>query len=307
MSLGAGTFDFLRNLPPPQEPEYWRSPGGLRLAWTEYGDPAGFPLIYCHGWPSSRLQAALVHHLARERALRVLAFDRPGIGHSDFQPGRTLENWPETIASFADSQGIGEFVQLGISGGGPYVLACAAMLPDRVRASAVLSGAVPLADGQRRGLHPFYRLLIPLRRLPYPWFTRALEHAARSATGPPDKAPLSWILRTIPAVDRETLLRNPEVFHALALSFSDGVRQGGRGVMEDAAIYLQPWNLPLQRIARPIRYWHGGADRHISAGMARTFVATIPHARLDVDPADGHFSLAIRRARCALDHLAGAG
>ena len=96
--------------------------------------------------------------------------------------------------------------------------------------------------------------------------------------------------------------KNPEALAALASSFSAGVRQGGRGVMQDADIYLQPWNLPLDRIARPIRYWHGGADRHISAGMARSFVSTIPHARLDVDPDEGHFSLAIRRARSAMDH-----
>jgi len=306
MSGGDGTLDFLRKLPPPRDPKYWDAPNGRRLAWAEYGDPAGRPLIYCHGWPSSRLQAALLHHLAGERGLRVLSADRPGIGRSDRDPGRRLSSWPELVAAFADSRGIGEFLQLGVSGGGPYVLACAAMLPDRVRASAVLCGAVPLADGQRRGLHPLYRLLIPLRKLPRPWFTPALEHAARSAKGPPDKPPLSWLLKTLPAVDREMLMQNPEALRVLAESFSEGVRQGGRGVMQDADIYLQPWNLPLERIARPIRYWHGDADRHISADMARGFVATIPHARLDVDPDEGHFSLAIRRARSAIDHLAGA-
>jgi pimeloyl-ACP methyl ester carboxylesterase len=110
-------------------------------------------------------------------------------------------------------------------------------------------------------------------------------------------------LKTLPKADRELLLANPEAQHVLATSFAEGVRQGGRGVMEDADIYLQRWNLPLANIARPIRYWHGGMDRNIGAEMVRKFVAGIPHARLDVDPDEGHFSLAIHRARDAMDHL----
>ncbi|HSP41298.1 MAG TPA: alpha/beta hydrolase, partial [Luteolibacter sp.] len=94
-----GTLDFLKNLPPPQEPRFWQSPAGYRLAWNEFGDPAGRPVLYCHGWPSSRMQAVLVHHLARERGLRVIAPDRPGMGLSEHVPGRTLASWPETMAA----------------------------------------------------------------------------------------------------------------------------------------------------------------------------------------------------------------
>ncbi|HSP42848.1 MAG TPA: hypothetical protein VLO11_08260, partial [Luteolibacter sp.] len=159
------------------------------------------------------------------------------------------------------------------------------------------------ADGQRRGLHPIYQLLIPLRHLPRACFTPPLKLAARIATGAPDEPPVSWILKTLPLADRELLLTHPEAQRVLAMSFAEGVRQGGRGVMEDADIYLQRWNLPLGNIAKPIRYWHGGMDRNIGAGMVREFVSGIPHARLDVDPDEGHFSLAIHRARDAMDYL----
>jgi pimeloyl-ACP methyl ester carboxylesterase len=77
--------------------------------------------------------------------------------------------------------------------------------------------------------------------------------------------------------------------------------------MEDAAVYFADWKLPLDRIRLPLRYWHGGRDRNISAEMARRFVEGIPNARLDVDPEEGHFSLAIHRAAAALDHLAMSG
>ena len=297
-------LEFLTNLPPVKTPRIWETADHQRVAWDEYGDPAGRPLIYAHGWPSSRLQARLLHHLARERGMRVLALDRPGIGQSTHQPGRTLESWPSLVAAFADAQGVGSFVQLGVSGGGPYVLACAAMLPHRVTASAVLCGAVPVTKQNRRGLHAAYRMLIPLRKLPRCLLSPPLAIAARIATGDPEKPPLSWILGTLPAADRVLLLDNPGVRRVLAESFREGVRQGGRGVMDDAEIYFHDWVIPLEKAVMPIRYWHGGRDGNISADMVREFVARIPGARLDVDPAEGHFSLAIHRARDAMDHLA---
>jgi pimeloyl-ACP methyl ester carboxylesterase len=297
-------LDYLTDVPPLRPPRLWETDDGRRVAWDEFGDPAGRPLIYAHGWPSSRLQARLLHHLARERGMRVLALDRPGIGQSTYQPGRTLESWPSLVAAFADAQGIGRFAQLGVSGGGPYVLACAAMLPQRVTASAVLCGAVPVTWQNRRGLHAAYRMLMPWRRLPRWLISPPLHVAACLATCDPDHPPMSWVLRVLPQADRRLLLDNPGVVRVLAESFREGVRQGGRGVMADADIYFHAWKIPLEKAIRPIRYWHGGRDGNISADMVREFVARIPGARLDVDPAEGHFSLAIHRARDAMDHLA---
>jgi len=48
MNTGAGTLEFTRNLPPPREPSIWQTAAGQRIAWTEYGDPAGRPVIYFH-------------------------------------------------------------------------------------------------------------------------------------------------------------------------------------------------------------------------------------------------------------------
>ena len=299
------TLEFLTDLPPLRPPRFWET-DEQRVAWDVYGDPAGRPLIYSHGWPSSRLQARLLHHLARERGMRVIALDRPGIGQSTYQAGRKLESWPALVAKFADAQDIGSFAQLGVSGGGPYVLACAAMLPHRVTASAVLCGAVPVTPHNRRGLHAAYRMLIPLRKLPRGLLSPPLHIAGRLATCDPEKAPLSWVLQSLPDSDRTLLLENPGVRRVLAESFREGVKQGGKGVMDDAEIYFHEWEIPLNRVTQPIRYWHGGRDGNISADMVREFVARIPGARLDVDPAEGHFSLAIRRARDAMDHLASA-
>jgi pimeloyl-ACP methyl ester carboxylesterase len=294
---------FLDDLPPAGQTHFWEAGGGRRVAWSEYGEPAGYPLVYCHGWPSSRQQARLVHHLARVRRIRVLALDRPGMGCSTRQTGRTLLDWPPLVAAFADAHGIRQFLQLAVSGGAPYVLACAACLPERVTASAVLCGAVPLAAGDVAKLAPAYRLVEPLRRLPKRLLSLPIRLAAGLALREPERLPISLLLRTMPAADRELLLSRPAARRVIAESVFDSLSRGA-GVLDDAEIYFHDWHLPLENMRQPPRYWHGGADQVIPVELARRFLARIPGARLDIVPAEGHFSLAVHRATAAMDHLA---
>jgi len=307
MTTSTKPMEFLRNLPPAEEPRFWQISPGRRLAWNEYGDPAGFPVMYYHGWPSSRLQARLAHHLALERGLRIVAMDRPGMGRSTFEPGRTLDSWPELMERFADALGIGKFGQLGVSGGGPYVLACAARIPERLTGSAVLGGAVPLAELRHgpRGLHPLYRLLIPCRKLPFWVFSALFQVASIASRWQPGLPPLSWLLRSVAEEDRRLLLDFPDVWAVITKSFQEGVCDGGgRGVMTDAEIYLQRLTIDLSSVHHPIRYWHGGEDRNIPLEMVREFTGKIAAAELIVDQEMGHFSLVLRRAPAALDYLA---
>ena len=302
MNEAAQPLDFFRDLPPIGEPRFWEISPGRRLAWNEYGDPGGKPVMYYHGWPSSRLQARLAHHLAQERGLRLIAMDRPGMGRSTWEPGRRLATWPELIGRFADSLGIGKFGQIGVSGGGPYVLACAARIPERLSGSAVLGGAVILDESGLRGLHPAYRMLGKVRKLPAPVFSGLFRLASVASRWQPGWPPLSWVLSTVAAEDRRLLLDSPNLWVLIAKSFREGVR--GRGVMTDAEIYFQPLDFDPGEVRHPIRYWHGGDDRNIPLASVREFTCRIPGAELTVEDGLGHFSLVIRRAAAALEHLA---
>ena len=307
MKVACDSLNFLQDLPPATEPRFWEMSPGRRLAWNEYGDPLGKVVMYYHGWPSSRLQARLAHHLARERGLRLIAMDRPGMGQSTFEPRRRLETWPQMITRFADALEIGKFGQLGVSDGGPYVLACAAAIPDRLIGSAVLGGAAILTEnsGGLRGLHPVYRSLIPFRKLPVAAFSPVFRLAAVTSRWKPDWPPLSWMIRSIGEEDGRLLLDHPEVWAVVTESFQAGVKMGGgHGVMADADIYFQPLEFDPATLRHPIRYWHGGNDRNIPVAMVREFTAKIRGANLEVDESLGHFSLVLRKAPEALDYLA---
>jgi pimeloyl-ACP methyl ester carboxylesterase len=75
---------------------------GRMLGFAEYGVPTGVPIVYFHGWPSSRLEPYAVREVCVQLGVRMIAADRPGFGLSDFQPGRTILARPR-IASIAAS------------------------------------------------------------------------------------------------------------------------------------------------------------------------------------------------------------
>src|SRR5207237_4830051 len=115
--------------------------------YAEYGSPAGQPIIYCHGVPSSRVEGDLIVNASTAAALgvRVVVPDRPGVGRSDYLPGRRIVDWPDDVLDLTNALGLERFAVLGSSGGAPYAAVCGALIPERIRALGLL-GAKPPPD-----------------------------------------------------------------------------------------------------------------------------------------------------------------
>jgi pimeloyl-ACP methyl ester carboxylesterase len=113
---------------------------GRLLAYTDLGAPGGPVVMYRHGAPTSRLDLSGFEHAFAERGVRVVSADRPGYGGSSPQPGRRLEDWPSDVAALADHLGVERFAVMAWSSGGPYAVACAALLPGRVASAGVVAG-----------------------------------------------------------------------------------------------------------------------------------------------------------------------
>jgi hypothetical protein len=89
---------------------------GAVIAFEEYGNANGEPVIFCHGWPSSRIMARLTDEPARDLGIRIISPDRPGISGSSLQPDRKLTDWPRLVARLTDHLAICTFRMLAISG-----------------------------------------------------------------------------------------------------------------------------------------------------------------------------------------------
>jgi len=109
---------------------------GCSAAVWRFGASRGWPLMWHHGGLICGLDAAVLDGAARRRGVAICSIDRPGIGCSDWWSMPTMAHWPKAVGCVANSFALGDFAVAGWSGGGPYALACAAAMPDRVRAVA---------------------------------------------------------------------------------------------------------------------------------------------------------------------------
>jgi pimeloyl-ACP methyl ester carboxylesterase len=278
-------------------------PDGRQLGISEYGDPRGRPVMFFHGWPSSRIQARPLDGLALARGLRVIAPDRPGVGDSDPRPGRRFGDWPADVAALADALGLGRFLVLAVSGGGPYALAVAARLPERVEAVSVVSGAPPLDQpADRRGLHWAYRTLAGARQLRRAVLPPVLGASRWMVGRGSDQPPLSWLLHTIAPSDRE-VLRESDGWDTVSASFLNAIRGGPQRVLEEGELYLQPWDFHPEAITMPVSFWHGSDDRNLPLPLVQRLAARIPHAVTHWVAGSGHYALPLRLAPVILDEL----
>jgi len=266
------------------------------------GDASGRPVFYCHGFPGSRLEVLLADRIAAQKGIRLIGVDRPGYGLSDDRPGRSLSNWADDVAELADRLGIERFSILGASGGGPYAVACACRLRDRLLAVGIVCGLAPItAHGILRGMTGFNRfglrlaatapLLVKQFFLP---IAALLKHRPQWV--------LSSIARRAGQPDRWVLSR-PEIRATMCGSFREAMRVGLSGAVRDVVLYSRAWGLHLSEITVPVNLWHGEKDRIVPPAMGMWLAANIPGCHARFYPEEGHFSLIMNRMDAIIDHI----
>lgn len=278
---------------------------GRKLAYAEYGQPDGEPALYFHGHPGSRLDLEMFDQATLERSgLRLIAIDRPGIGLSDFQPGRKMADWPADVAEFADALGFGRFSVLGLSGGGPFAAACACCLPERVKAAAIISGLGRFdLPGATVGIGSGLAYFNVAARFPLLARLQMGMMAYGLKSGP--ERVLAQVQSELPPADQAEL-RNPELAKKFLDTMAESMRQGARGLVWEGGFYRRPWGFPLDQIRVPVVLWHGEADRDAPIAMGRQTAAAIPGCQARFIPGEGHFSLAAHYLGEILESLAAA-
>ncbi len=285
--------------------DFVRLENGAVVAFDEYGDRTGMPVIFCHGWPSARTMARLADEPARALGIRIISPDRPGISGSTMQPNRKLTDWPPLLERLANHLGIDEFRMLAISGGAPYAYVTALAMPERVRAVAIVGGVIPFAELKNlEGLLPLYRLLLRFYR-DRPQLLRRSFHLARlflSLRPPVRLRPLVLKMLLLRPCDAASL-RDDAAFEAIFESQRRAWRGSAEGVMSDAQIYAQPWGFGIEEVRVPVRLWHGKEDRAFAVRLAQDIANRLPNCSARFIENEGHYSLPIRHMREILQDL----
>lgn len=276
------------------EKEYrLRLADGRTLACLELGDPTGAPVLYFHGYPGSRLEARVAAAAAARLGLRLLAIDRPGFGQSTFQPGRRIGSWAADIAALADQLALGRFSIVGVSGGAPYALACAALLSDRLARVALVCplGPLDVADG-KAGMLLQDRLMLALGAHAAP-LARGVVHILAAWMRRDADRYLRFMMAGMVSPDRD-LFADPAYRALMQESTAEALRQGGSGAARELTLIARPWDFPLQDVRMSVSLWQGLADQILPAAMAQRLAATLPACNPRYLPGEGHLSLIAR-------------
>lgn len=279
---------------------------GRRLAYAEYGSASGRPVVYCHGSPSARVEGNLIidRGIADALGLRVIVPDRPGMGRSDFQPGRRIAGWPDDVQALGTALGLSTFAVLGSSGGAPYAVACAIRMPNRVRVLGLMGGVAPLDAPEMLGaLSGPLRMMFRLARFAPPVLRGLLRlnlRAMRRGGARGSERMAAWA----PEPDR-SLLRRAEIRDGFMACFEEACRQGPQGPVLDMGLIARPWDLDLRAMTVPVFLWHGERDRNVPIAHGRYLAATIPNCRATFYPDDAHLSVPLNHQREILGALSG--
>jgi pimeloyl-ACP methyl ester carboxylesterase len=262
-----------------------------KLGIASFGDPDGRLLLWFHGTPGGRRQFPLVgRREAASLGYHVVLVARPGSGVSTDHRYPAVAAWADDIATVADHLGHDRFAVVGLSGGGPYALAAAAGLPDRVVAAGILGGVCPLvgpdASGVPGGLiglaGRFRTFLEPMRPL-----LGGVLFGAVQPIMPLAHNAYSGFAGLMPEGDRK-VFADPEIEGMFIDDIVDASRSQFSALANDIVLFGRDWGFRLGDIRCPVRWWHGDADNFVPLGAAEHAVSVLPDAELHLRPGESH-------------------
>jgi len=273
-----------------------RTPDGRTLAVEEAGDPNGRAVLIHGGTPNSRHLYPPTATDAAVRGLRLIGYDRPGYGGSTPHPGRSVADCAADVRAICSELGIDRLAMWGISGGGPHVLACAALLPDLVAAAASLASPAPL---DAEGLDWFagmgelnvedVRLFLRDRQA-----ARAKMESDREQILAASAADVAGALQSLLSPTDAAVLKDSLAEHFVYCDH-EGLAPGGEGWWDDGVAHSSPWGFELSAISIPVLLLHGRHDQFVPFGHGEWLAARIPGVEAKLSDHDGHLTLLTNR------------
>ena len=266
--------------------------GGRILEYLVEGPTGARALVMHHGTPGVAMVLEPVAEAAARHGMRFVTHSRPGYRDSSRYPGRRVADVTDDVAALLDAVGADDFVTLGWSGGGPHALACAALLPDRCRAAAIVAGVAPYGaegldwlDGMgEENVAEFGAAATS---------TEALDRfLAEASAGLKDVQPDDIIAAfgDLLSTADQTALRDG-LSDYLAESCRAAVSHGYDGWRDDDLAFLADWGVDLAGIQVPVSIWQGDQDRMVPRDHGRWLGDHVAGATTHLVPGEGHLSL----------------
>lgn len=287
------------------EEQIFTLPDDRKVGFAQYGDASGHPLIVFHGAPGSRYDGVGFHDKAKKLGIRIICPDRPGHGYSSPQPDRKLSDYAADISALATHLNLPQYDILGISGGGPYVAACAYVASQAPNTTPTLRNSMICAGmGHPSLVKPsiagWYTTLALGFTGRFPNFATRL---ADSLYGPnfwhneeKIKQTMLRMGKLLPKAEREKLLADldkngGEGWDALIGCLQCAYAQGARGTYGDSKIFWEDWDFELKDVKKKVVLLYGDADHRTPVAFGRHYQKEMQDTEYIELMTAGHFSM----------------
>lgn len=264
---------------------------GRRLSFASFGPPDGKAFVWLHGTPGAATQ---VPDDARIRAeaegLRIIGVDRPGVGGSTPHLYDDMAAFTTDLERLLDALDIDDVSLIGLSGGGPYALAGAARLDDRVRSVGVLGGVAPVVgpDAVAGGIVALARFAGPFMKVARIPVGRGLAGLVWALTPLADQA-IGLYARFSPEADRD-LLGRPEFKEVFLGDLTRRARRQCSAPIADIILFGREWGFSLDDVRVPVHWWHGTDDNIVPFDHGEAMVQRLTDASFHPIVGGGHLA-----------------
>lgn len=234
---------------------------GNQLAYFEFGNQDGFPVLIQHGLIAAISETALFTKLI-ELNLRLISMARPGYGRSSPKLMNNIGEWGEIIEVLVNHLQISAFDIFGISSGAPYSYAIGHHFPDQARNIFILSGTPALYDQRIQALWPFpidqQASLEELEKLAFDLFFANLadEDFARA-------------------------------------EIRDSMMNRCLGLAQDFRLRCLDWGFKLAEVTQTVHMRHSLEDEAVPYSTAQKTADLLPNCIFESRKVDPHFSPAV--------------
>ncbi len=270
--------------------EYYFGKKGQRLFLQEWGLTTKPAILLVHGFPGCADQGKLLTSTIHLNEFRLISFDRPGYGRSDYQKKVTPLKLAAQIRDLIDFLQIQQLRVLSVSGGAPYSMAIAFLLEDRVTKISSVAGVAPLTVRNFKFMSSNQKKAWMLRNfIPSPILSFGMNRMWKSNFQKIDGFLFSG-MEQFSKPDKE-VFKNPDVGPLLIGSIKTALQGGPSGVLHDMKIYSKNWGFSLKGIKCPVTLWHGSADDVVHLNFAKDMNRRIPQSTFHLIADEGHYSL----------------
>jgi len=270
------------------------------ISFADYGPASGLAVLCCHGGPGSRLEPRRISEQAAAAGFRLIGIDRPGYGKSTPLPGRSICDWTQDAIAVADHLMLDQFLMVGVSTGGSYALATAAVAPSRVLGVLVCCGMTDIAwandvdDAKMVGAQPIWNA---------PDRDAAIAVAIEQFGERGDKV-------MVPDADAPPVLSPADMAVVIDPAYAEGdptnerFAQGVLGYADDriADGPRHGWSsFEIDKVVCPVIVIHGEQDWIVPVAQAHHTAAILRDAELRTFAEHGHLSVGAESVSSLID------